>query len=122
MLIDYSYANQAFVDGLKAFLDYSTPNPSRDGMKEGLMLRRRLSKEAFEKRCIQRWAISELINSIIDNPYDPVEETTYKLALKFLHFAQTAATASAKMVFCIAGNFLDKEVINVFRNREGIYP
>lgn len=122
MLIDYSCINQAFVDGLKAFLDYSAPNPFRDDIKDGLMLRGKLSKQAFEKRCIQRWAISELIDSIINNPNVPVEETTYKLALKFLHFAQTATTASAKMVFYIAGDFLDKKVINLFREREGVYP
>ncbi len=86
------------------------------------MLRRQFSKEAFEKRCVQRWAISELINSIIDNPSDPVEETTYRLALKFLHFAQMATTTTAKAVFAIAGDFLDKEVINVFREREGVHP
>lgn len=122
MLIDYSYINQAFVDGLKVFLDYSAPNPFRNDVKDGLILRRKPSKEAFEKRCIQRWAISELIDSIINNPNDPVEETTYKLALKFLEFAQTAPTINARMVFAIAGDFLDKKVINLFREREGVYP
>ena len=122
MLIDYSYLNQAFVDGLKAFLDYSAPNAFRDETKEGLVPRWRLPKEAFEKRCIQRWAISELVDSIVDNPYDSVEETTYKLTLKFLHFAQTAPSTSAKMIFCIAGDFLDNEVINLFRKGEGVYP
>lgn len=122
MLVDYSYFNQPFVDGLTAFLDYSAPNAFHDDTKEGLVPRRRLSKEAFEKRCIQRWAISELVDSITDNPYDSVEETAYKLALKFLQFAQTAPSKSAKMIFWIAGDFLDKEVIDLFRKREGVYP
>lgn len=122
MLIDYSCFNQAFVDGLKAFLDYSAPNAFPDETKNGLIPRRKLSKKAFEKRCIQRWAISELVDSILDNPHDSVEETTYKLALKFLQFAQTAPSESEKMIFCIAGDFLDKQVISLFRKAEGVYP
>lgn len=123
MLTDYSYCNQPFVDGLKAFLDYTTPNSPHVQEKEGLIVRRRfMQKQDFEKRCIQRWAISELINSITNNPQDPIEETTYKLALKMFYFANAATNMSVKRVFCIAGDFIEKEVINLFRAREGVYP
>ena len=88
MTIDYSHCNQAFVDGLWAFLEYTEPNSLRTQQKEGLIVRRCLQKGDFEKRCIQRWAISE----------------------------------SMKKVFRIAAEFIDDEVIGIFRTREGIYP
>lgn len=123
MVVDYSYANQAFVNGLQAFLDYTEPNAFRKNVvKDGIIPRKRVRKEDFEKRSIQRWAISELIDSIVCNPYEPVEDTTYQLAIKFLAFAKTATNARARMIFEIAGDFIDKEVISLFRNREGVYP
>lgn len=123
MVVDYSYANQAFVNGLQAFLDYTEPNAFRKNVvKDGIIPRKRVRKEDFEKRSIQRWAISELIDSIVCNPYEPVEDTTYQLAIKFLAFAKTATNAHARMIFEIAGDFIDKEVISLFRNREGVYP
>ena len=122
MAVDYSYANQAFIDGLQAFLDYTEPNAFRKFTKDGIMPRKRVRKEDFEKRCIQRWAISELMDSIGRNPHQAVEDTTYQLALQFLAFAKTATNPSARMVFEVAGDFIDKEVIGLFRNREGVYP
>lgn len=123
MTIDYSLlCNQAFINGLTAFLEYSAPNSLRSQQKEGLMVRRRLQKENFEKRCIQRWAISELVDSIVKNPHEPVEDTTYKLALKLYSFEKTAHSESMKKVFRIAAEFIDDEVIGLFRTREGMYP
>lgn len=122
MAVDYSYANQAFVDGLQAFLAYTEPNAFRENTNEGVMVRKRVRKEDFEKRCIQRWAISELMDSIAHSPHQSIEDTTYQLALKFLAFAGTANNAGARKVFEIAGDFIDKEVIGLFRNREGVYP
>lgn len=122
MAVDYSYANLAFVDGLQAFLDYTEPNAFRENTNEGVMVRKRVRKEDFEKRCIQRWAISELMDSIAHSPHQSIEDTTYQLALKFLAFAGTANNAGARKVFEIAGDFIDKEVIGLFRNREGVYP
>lgn len=122
MTVDYSYANLAFVDGLQAFLDYTEPNAFRENTNEGVMVRKRVRKEDFEKRCIQRWAISELMDSIAHSPHQSIEDTTYQLALKFLAFAGTANNAGARKVFEIAGDFIDKEVIGLFRNREGVYP
>ena len=86
------------------------------------MVRKRVRKEDFEKRCIQRWAISELMDSIAHSPHQSIEDTTYQLALKFLAFAGTANNAGARKVFEIAGDFIDKEVIGLFRNRDGVYP
>lgn len=122
MAVDYSYANLAFVDGLQAFLDYTEPNAFRENTNEGVMVRKRVGKEDFEKRCIQRWAISELMDSIAHSPHQSIEDTTYQLALKFLAFAGTANNAGARKVFEIAGDFIGKEVIGLFRNREGVYP
>lgn len=122
MAVDYSYANLAFVDGLQAFLDYTEPNAFRENTNEGVMVRKRVRKEDFEKRCIQRWAISELMDSIAHSPHQSIEDTTYQLALKFLAFAGTANNAGARKVFEIAGDFIDKEVIGLFRNRDGVYP
>lgn len=122
MSIDYSYCNAAFVEGLKAFLDYTAPHSFDQELKEGLVVRRCLRKSDIEKRCIQRWAISELMDSIINNPHDPVEETTYKLALKLVSFAIDSTNASMRKVFYIAADFIEKEVIGLFRAKEGIYP
>ena len=122
MAVDYSYANLAFVDGLQAFLDYTEPNAFRENTNEGVMVRKRVRKEDFEKRCIQRWAISELMDSIAHSPHQSIEDTTYQLALKFLAFAGTANNAGARKVFEITGDFIDKEVIGLFRNRDGVYP
>lgn len=122
MAVDYSYANLAFVDGLQAFLDYTEPNAFRENTNEGVMVRKRVRKEDFEKRCIQRWAISELMDSIAHSPHQSIEDTTYQLALKFLAFAGTTNNAGARKVFEIAGDFIDKEVIGLFRNRDGVYP
>lgn len=122
MTIDYSHCNQVFVDGLRAFLEYTAPNSLRTQQKDSLMVRRCLQNGGFEKRCIQRWAISELADSIIKNPYEPVEETTYKLALKLYSFEKTTVSESMKKVFRVAAEFIDNEVIGIFRTREGIYP
>ena len=81
---DYSCYNAIFVAGLQAFLDYTTPHALDNTVTNGMVARRRLQKGDFEKRCIQRWAISELMDSIVNNPQEPVEDTTYKLALEFL--------------------------------------
>ena len=120
--MDYSYYNQAFVDGLKAFLDYTAPDSLRNNVKEGLVVRRRLQKQDFEKRCIQRWAISQLTESIINNPSEPIEDTTYKLALKLLSFAVNSTNPNVRNVFSIAAAFIEDEVINLFREKAGIYP
>lgn len=40
MLIDYSYCNEAFVDGLKTFLDYTAPNSFHNEIKAGLIIRK----------------------------------------------------------------------------------
>ena len=76
MAVDYSYANLAFVDGLQAFLDYTEPNAFRENTNEGVMVRKRVRKEDFEKRCIQRWARSELMYSIAHSPHQSIEDTT----------------------------------------------
>lgn len=119
---DYSCYNAVFVDGLKAFLDYTTPHAFNNAVTNGLIIRRRLQKDDFEKRCIQRWAISELMNLIVNNPQDPVEDTTYKFALELLSFAAVSTNASMRKVFHIAADFIDKKVIGLFRTKEGMYP
>lgn len=43
--MDYSWYNQPFVDGLKAFLDYTDPNPSRKKTDGCLAIRRCLQKK-----------------------------------------------------------------------------
>lgn len=78
------HERQAFVDGLYAFLDYTEPDNLRDNIKEGLMVRRHAQdkEKEFEKRCIQRWAISELAKAIVEDPDNPVEDVAYRFALK----------------------------------------
>lgn len=119
---DYSCYNAIFVAGLQAFLDYTTPHALDNTVTNGMVARRRLQKGDFEKRCIQRWAISELMDSIVNNPQEPVEDTTYKLALKLLSFEAVATNESTRKVFHIAADFIDKEVIGLFRTKEGMYP
>lgn len=103
-------------------MDYTEPDSLRSNVKETLIVRQRLRKQDFEKRCIQRWAIAQLADLISNNPHDTVEDTTYKLALKLLYFAKTATNESVKNVFYIAATFIEDEVIRLFREEEGIYP
>lgn len=118
------YERQAFVDGLYAFLDYTEPHNLRNNIKEGLMVRRHAQdKETeFEKRCIQRWAISELAKAIVEDPDNPVEDVAYRFALKLYGYACTSFDAKMRNVFSIAAEFIDKEVIGLFRTEDGVYP
>lgn len=122
--IDYSYVNQIFVDGLYAFLDYTDPCSLRNTSKEGLLPRRCLrdKEKEFEKRCVQRWSISELAKTISNDPYNPVEDIAYRFALKMYGFACGSSDAKMRNVFSIAAEFIDKEVIGLFREQHGVYP
>ena len=84
------YEHQAFVDGMYAFLDYTEPDNLRNNIKEGLMVCRRAQdkEKEFEKRCIQRWAISELAKTIVEDPDNPVEDVAYRFALKLYGYAE----------------------------------
>lgn len=121
-MTDYSYYNQAFADGLAKFLDYTDPYPFKHRAKNSLLVQKTLSKREFEKRSIQRWAISELLEAIMDDPWHPIEDITYRFALKLCSFELTANDPMAKNIFHIAAEFIDKEVINLFRRKEGVYP
>lgn len=83
------YERQEFVDGLHAFLDYTDPETFRNHIKEGLVVRHcsQNKEESFERRCIQRWAISELTKAILDEPENSVEDVTYRFALKMYGYA-----------------------------------
>lgn len=118
------YERQAFVDGLYAFLDYTEPGNLRNNTKEGLMVRRYAQdkEKEFEKRCIQRWAISELAKAIVEDPDNPVEDVAYRFALKLYGYACTSFDAKMRNVFGIAAEFIDKEVIGLFRTEDGVYP
>ena len=121
--MDYSWCNQAFVDGLYAFLDYTDPDPSkRKPSVNGLAVRKCFQKKQFEKRCIQRWAISELIEAILSDPEHPIEDIAYRLALKFCSFAINAPDERVRNTFSIAEEFIEKEVIGLFKKKEGVYP
>lgn len=119
---DYSHINQIFVDGLNAFLDYTDPYPLRNTTKEGLVVRRRSSRKEFEKRSIQRWAISELAKAIANDPYSSVEDTTYQFALKMYRFACDSTNMNVMNIFGTAADFINNNVIALFRERDGIYP
>lgn len=118
------YERQSFVDGLYAFLDYTEPDNLRSNIKEGLMVRRHTQDKMkeFEKRCIQRWAISELAKAIADDPYNPIQDVTYRFALKLYGYACTSRNGKMRNVFGIAAEFIDKEVIGLFRTEDGLYP
>ena len=107
------YEHQAFVDGLYAFLDYTEPDNLRNNIKEGLMVCRHAQdkEKEFEKRCIQRWAISELAKAIVEDP-----------ALKLYGYVCTSFDVKMRNVFGIAAEFIDKEVIGLFRTEDGVYP
>ena len=117
---DHSYVNEAFIEGLRTFLDYT--DPAQIPPKNGLMVRRHFQKEQFEARCIKRWAVSELVDYISVNPCIPVEESTYEFALMLLQFKENAAEASVKKIFAIAEDFIEKEVLDIFKAEEGVYP
>lgn len=109
---------------LYAFLDYTEPDNLRNNIKEGLMVCRRTQdkEKEFEKRCIQRWAISELAKAIVEDPDNPVEDVAYRFALKLYGYACTSFDAKMRNVFGVAAEFIDKEVIGLFRTEDGVYP
>lgn len=122
-ILDYSYCNQAFIDGLNIFLDYTDPDPSTKEQIEGLILRRCLQKKEFKKRSIQRWAISELIGAITNDPYHPIEDIVYRFTLKLCSFEKHSIDADMRNVFHMAEDFIEKEIISLFREKEeGTYP
>lgn len=121
-MTDYSYYNQPFVDGLAAFLDYTDPYPLDRKSENGVMAQKTLTKKEFEKRSVQRWAVSELMEAILDDPWHPIEDIVYRFALKLCYFEVTAADTTAKSVFHIAEEFVEKEVIGLFHEKEGVYP
>lgn len=106
------------------FLDYTEPDNLRNNIKEGLMVCRHAQdkEKEFEKRCIQRWAISELAKAIVEDPDNPVEDVTYRFALKLYGYACTSFDVKMRNVFGIAAEFIDKEVIGLFRTEDGVYP
>lgn len=121
--MDYSWCNQPFVDGLYAFLEYTDPDPSKKKLAtNSLAVRRCFQKKEFEKRCIQRWAISELIEAILSDPEHSVEDISYRLALKLCSFAVNAPDEHARNIFSTAEDFIEKEVIGLFKKEEGVYP
>lgn len=113
------YEHQAFVDGLYAFLDYTEPDNLRNNIKEGLMVCRHAQdkEKEFEKRCIQRWAISELAKAIVEDPDNLVEDVAYRFALKLYGYVCTSFDVKMRNVFGIAA-----EVIGLFRTEDGVYP
>ena len=109
------YEHQAFVDGLYAFLDYTEPDNLRNNIKEGLMVCRRTQdkEKEFEKRCIQSWR--KPLWKIRTIP-------SYRFALKLYGYACTSFDAKMRNVFGVAAEFIDKEVIGLFRTEDGVYP
>ena len=121
--MDYSWCNQPFVDGLYTFLEYTDPDPSKKiPAMNSLAVRRCIQEKEFEKRCIQRWAISELIEAILSDPEHSVEDISYRFALKLCSFAINAPDEGVRNVFNIAADFIEKEVIGIFKKEEGMYP
>lgn len=118
------YERQEFVDRLYAFLDYTDPETFRNRIKEGLVMRHcpQSKEDVFERRSIQRWAISELAKAILEEPENSVEDVTYRFALKLYGYACDSPDKKMRNVFSIAAEFIDKEVIGLFRERDGVYP
>lgn len=118
------YERQEFVDGLHAFLDYTDPKTFRNHIKDGLATRRypQNREKTFERNSIQRWAISELTKAILEEPENSVEDITYRFALRLYGYACNSSDKKMRNVFSIAAEFIDREVIGLFRERDGIYP
>ena len=58
----------------------------------------------------------------IKEPDNPVEDVAYRFALKLYGYACTSFDAKMRNVFGIAAEFIDKEVIGLFRTEDGVYP
>ena len=114
--------NRVFVYMLREFLKQTDPKTIRGVSKERMLIPKKPTPTDFQKYSIQRWAISELITAILANPCNSAEDTAYRLALTFYKCAYAAVDSRMYEVFHIAAEFVDKEVIGLFRNNRGIYP
>ena len=114
--------NRVFVYMLREFLKQTDPKTIRGVSKERMLMQKKPTPTDFQKYSVQRWAISELITAILANPCNSAEDTAYRLALTFYKCAYAAVDSRMYEVFHIAAEFVDKEVIGLFRNNRGIYP
>ena len=65
---------------------------------------------------------TDLAKAIVTDPDNPVEDVAYRFALKLYGYACTSFDAKMRNVFGIAAEFIDKEVIGLFRTEDGVYP
>lgn len=68
----------------------------------------------FEESCFSRWAAAELIEAILDHPFDDPEDIIEQFALKMIFYSAVADGTDEGRIFSIAADFAD-ECLTLFR-------
>ena len=68
----------------------------------------------FEESCFSRWAAWEMIEAILDHPFDDPEDVIEEFAIKMVLFSSIADGTDEGLIFSIAADFAD-ECLTLFR-------
>ena len=58
-------------------------------------------KEEFEKRSYERWAVYEIVESLMDNPFTTADMVIDEFILKMICFAHLAKEQKQQFIFAI---------------------
>lgn len=68
----------------------------------------------FEESCFSRWAAWEMIEAILDHPFDDPEDVIEEFTMKMVIFSSIADGTDEGLIFSIAADFAD-ECLTLFR-------
>lgn len=68
----------------------------------------------FEESCFSRWAAWEMIEAILDHPFDDPEDVIEEFTMKMVIFSSIADGTDEGRIFSIAADFAD-ECLTLFR-------
>lgn len=71
----------------------------------------------FEESCFSRWAAAELIEAILDHPFDDPEDIIEQFTLKMIFYSSVADGTDEGRIFSIAADFAD-ECLTLFREEK----
>lgn len=72
----------------------------------------------FEESCFSRWAAWEMIEAILDHPFDDPEDVIEEFTMKMVIFSSIADGTDEGRIFSIAADFADDfadECLTLFR-------
>jgi hypothetical protein len=73
----------------------------------------RFPKRLFEEMSYARWAAFEIVELLMDRPYDSPDEVVGDFLLRMALYSQTANTPEKKRIFSIGENVAE-EILSLF--------